>query len=52
MADPHQMLRASEEELKIGEFSIVAVREGWITGSHGVGAAIPVFPFWSAWDDA
>jgi VIT1/CCC1 family predicted Fe2+/Mn2+ transporter len=47
MADPQQMLKEQvQEELKIGEFSMSPLREGWITGlATAFGAAIPVFPF-------
>ncbi len=51
MADPEQMLKEQvQEELKIGEFSMSPLREGWVTGlATAFGAAIPVFPFliWS-----
>jgi VIT1/CCC1 family predicted Fe2+/Mn2+ transporter len=47
MGDPHLMLKEQvQEELKIGEFSMSPLREGWITGlATAFGAAIPVFPF-------
>src|SRR5687768_3961153 len=47
MADPQQMLKEQvQEELKIGEFSMSPLREGWVTGlATAFGAAIPVFPF-------
>jgi VIT1/CCC1 family predicted Fe2+/Mn2+ transporter len=47
MADPQLMLKEQvQEELKIGEFSMSPLREGWITGlATAFGAAIPVFPF-------
>ena len=47
MADPQQMLKEQvQEELKIGEFKMSPLREGWITGlATAFGAAIPVFPF-------
>src|SRR3982075_939286 len=47
MADPTLMLKEQvQEELKIGEFTMSPLREGWITGlSTAFGAAIPVFPF-------
>jgi VIT1/CCC1 family predicted Fe2+/Mn2+ transporter len=47
MADPQRMLKEQvQEELKIGEFSMSPLREGWITGlATAFGAAIPVFPF-------
>ncbi|HMF88184.1 MAG TPA: VIT1/CCC1 transporter family protein, partial [Gemmatimonadaceae bacterium] len=47
MADPEQMLKEQvQEELKIGEFSMSPLREGWVTGlATAFGAAIPVFPF-------
>jgi VIT1/CCC1 family predicted Fe2+/Mn2+ transporter len=47
MADPQLMLREQvQEELKIGEFKMSPLREGWITGlATAFGAAIPVFPF-------
>jgi VIT1/CCC1 family predicted Fe2+/Mn2+ transporter len=51
MADPQRMLKEQvQEELKIGEFSMSPLREGWLTGlATAFGAAIPVFPFliWS-----
>ena len=47
MADPQLMLKEQvQEELKIGEFSMSPLREGWLTGlATAFGAAIPVFPF-------
>ena len=47
MADPEQMLKEQvQEELKIGEFAMSPLREGWVTGlATAFGAAIPVFPF-------
>jgi vacuolar iron transporter family protein len=47
MADPQRMLKEQvQEELKIGEFSMSPLREGWLTGlATAFGAAIPVFPF-------
>ncbi|HEV2016753.1 MAG TPA: VIT1/CCC1 transporter family protein, partial [Gemmatimonadaceae bacterium] len=47
MADPQLMLKEQvQEELKIGEFNMSPLREGWITGlATAFGAAIPVFPF-------
>src|SRR3954466_975753 len=47
MADPALMLKEQvQEELKIGELSMSALREGWLTGlATAFGAAIPVFPF-------
>jgi predicted membrane protein (TIGR00267 family) len=47
MGDPQLMLKEQvQEELKIGEFSMSPLREGWITGlATAFGAAIPVFPF-------
>ena len=47
MADPQMMLKEQvQEELKIGEFSMSPLREGWLTGlATAFGAAIPVFPF-------
>ena len=47
MADPTLMLKEQvQEELKIGEFTMSPLREGWITGlATAFGAAIPVFPF-------
>jgi vacuolar iron transporter family protein len=47
MADPQQMLKEQvQEELKIGEFAMSPLREGWVTGlATAFGAAIPVFPF-------
>ena len=47
MADPQRMLKEQvQEELKIGEFAMSPLREGWITGlATAFGAAIPVFPF-------
>lgn len=47
MADPRQMLKEQvQEELKIGEFAMSPLREGWVTGlATAFGAAIPVFPF-------
>jgi VIT1/CCC1 family predicted Fe2+/Mn2+ transporter len=47
MADPDLMLKEQvQEELKIGELSMSAFREGWLTGlATAFGAAIPVFPF-------
>src|SRR5438270_8981300 len=47
MADPALMLKEQvQEELKIGELSMSAFREGWLTGlATAFGAAIPVFPF-------
>jgi predicted membrane protein (TIGR00267 family) len=51
MADPQLMLKEQvQEELKIGEFTMSPLREGWITGlATAFGAVIPVFPFlvWS-----
>src|SRR5215212_10096908 len=47
MADPDLMLKEQvQEELKIGELNMSALREGWLTGlATAFGAAIPVFPF-------
>src|SRR6266576_258283 len=47
MADPQQMLKEQvQEELKIAEFNMSPLREGWITGlATAFGAVIPVFPF-------
>src|SRR5436190_9188927 len=47
MADPELMLKEQvQEELKIGEFNMSPLREGWITGlATAFGAVIPVFPF-------
>src|SRR3954463_1619436 len=47
MADPQLMLKEQvQEELKIGEFNMSPLREGWITGlATAFGAVIPVFPF-------
>ncbi|HEV7388542.1 MAG TPA: VIT1/CCC1 transporter family protein [Gemmatimonadaceae bacterium] len=47
MADPQLMLKEQvQEELKIGEFSMSPLKEGWLTGlATAFGAAIPVFPF-------
>ncbi len=47
MADPQMMLKEQvQEELKIGEFSMSPLKEGWLTGlATAFGAAIPVFPF-------
>ena len=47
MADPALMLKEQvQEELKIGELNMSALREGWLTGlATAFGAAIPVFPF-------
>jgi len=47
MADPPRMLKEQvQEELKIGEFTISPLKEGWLTGlATAFGAAIPVFPF-------
>jgi vacuolar iron transporter family protein len=47
MGDPQLMLKEQvQEELKIGEFTMSPLREGWITGlATAFGAAIPVFPF-------
>ena len=47
MGDPQRMLKEQvQEELKIGEFSMSPLREGWLTGlATAFGAAIPVFPF-------
>ncbi len=47
MADPQRMLKEQvQEELKIGEFRMSPLREGWLTGlATAFGAAIPVFPF-------
>jgi predicted membrane protein (TIGR00267 family) len=47
MADPKLMLKEQvQEELKIGEFAMSPLREGWLTGlATAFGAAIPVFPF-------
>ena len=47
MADPQLMLKEQvQEELKIGEYGMSPLREGWLTGmATAFGAAIPVFPF-------
>ncbi|MFN2636451.1 MAG: VIT1/CCC1 transporter family protein [Gemmatimonadaceae bacterium] len=47
MGDPQLMLKEQvQEELKIGEFNMSPLREGWITGlATAFGAVIPVFPF-------
>src|SRR5216117_1070890 len=47
MGDPQLMLKEQvQEELKIGEFTISPLKEGWLTGlATAFGAAIPVFPF-------
>ena len=47
MADPKRMLDEQvREELKIGEQTTSALREGWTTGlATAVGALIPVLPF-------
>src|SRR3954463_6863659 len=47
MADPALMLKEQvQEELKIGEYGMSPLREGWLTGlATAFGAAIPVFPF-------
>jgi VIT1/CCC1 family predicted Fe2+/Mn2+ transporter len=47
MGDPALMLKEQvQEELKIGEFNMSPLREGWLTGlATAFGAAIPVFPF-------
>src|SRR5256714_2433986 len=47
MGDPQLMLKEQvQEELKIAEFTMSPLREGWITGlATAFGAAIPVFPF-------
>ena len=47
MADPQLMLKEQvQEELKIGEFGMLPLKEGWMTGlATAFGAAIPVFPF-------
>jgi VIT1/CCC1 family predicted Fe2+/Mn2+ transporter len=47
MADPDLMLKEQvQEELKIGELNMSALREGWLTGlATAFGAVIPVFPF-------
>jgi len=47
MADPQRMLKEQvQEELKIGEFSMSPLKEGWLTGlATAFGAVIPVFPF-------
>ena len=47
MGDPQLMLKEQvQEELKIGEFTMSPLREGWITGlATAFGAVIPVFPF-------
>src|SRR6476659_1705256 len=47
MADPALMLKEQvQEELKIGEFAMSPLKEGWLTGlATAFGAAIPVFPF-------
>src|SRR5436305_1087025 len=46
MADPALMLKEQvQEELKIGEYGMSPLREGWLTGlATAFGAAIPVFP--------
>jgi len=50
MADPRRMLEEQvREELKIGEQTTSALREGWTTGiATAVGAIIPVLPFFFA----
>src|SRR5579864_7495146 len=50
MADPRRMLAEQvREELKIGEQTTSALREGWTTGiATAVGAIIPVLPFFFA----
>src|SRR3954451_2195832 len=47
MADPALMLKEQvQEELKIGEYGMSPLHEGWLTGlATAFGAAIPVFPF-------
>ena len=47
MADPALMLKEQvQEELKIGEYGMSPLKEGWLTGlATAFGAAIPVFPF-------
>src|SRR6476469_3623801 len=47
MADPALMLKEQvQEELKISEYGMSPLREGWLTGlATAFGAAIPVFPF-------
>ena len=47
MADPALMLKEQvQEELKIGEYAMSPLKEGWLTGlATAFGAAIPVFPF-------
>jgi VIT1/CCC1 family predicted Fe2+/Mn2+ transporter len=47
MGDPQLMLKEQvQEELKIAEFAMSPLREGWITGlATAFGAVIPVFPF-------
>ena len=47
MADPQLMLKEQvQEELKIAEFNMSPLKEGWLTGlATAFGAAIPVFPF-------
>src|SRR2546430_3225708 len=47
MADPQRMLKEQvQEELKIGEFSMSPLKEGWLTClATAFGAAIPGFPF-------
>src|SRR6266576_1458928 len=47
MADPQRMLKEQvQEELKIGEFSMSPLKEGWLSClATAFGAAIPVFPF-------
>jgi VIT1/CCC1 family predicted Fe2+/Mn2+ transporter len=47
MGDPQLMLKEQvQEELKIAEFTMSPLREGWITGlATAFGAVIPVFPF-------
>src|SRR5438309_658384 len=47
MADPQRMLKEQvQEALKIGEFSMSPLKEGWLTGlATAFGAVIPVFPF-------
>src|ERR671926_1427754 len=47
MADPELMLKEQvQEELKIGEYAMSPLKEGWLTGlATAFGAAIPVFPF-------
>jgi predicted membrane protein (TIGR00267 family) len=47
MADPQLMLKEQvQEELKIAEYGMSPLKEGWLTGlATAFGAAIPVFPF-------